>query len=366
MTKRLFFLFFALLVHNPGNSLYAGAPGSSSFAFLKLTDSPGIIAAGGAGIAGADGLIANANNPAALAAITHKQAAFSYGRLLDVMDIGHLGFGLPTLRHGSFAIAIDYLSLDPIKGYTDKDLETGSVPAGDTMLTVAWGNSLSRSLSVGAGIKLINEKLDNVTASAQAADIGAIYEFVSAPGLAAGFAIRNLGPSARFIDKKERLPLTIAAGLQYKMLADCLRLSLDVARVSDRGEAAELHLGAGYTLKELLTLRAGYSTGQDIGPGLAGGAGFNLLNDRLILDYSFSPFSDLGDSHRMALSFKFGGGRAEALYQEGLVKMRQELYSEAILLFDKALTIQPDLYPAARHLKEAAKKLKARITKDTR
>ncbi len=88
------------------------------------------------------------------------------------------------------------------------------------------------------------------------------------------------------------------------------------------------------------------------------------MSSQMDLDYGYSPQGDLGYSHRAAISFRFGGGKAEALYLEGMKKLRSEDYAGAVLLFDKALTLKPDDARAAHRLKEASDKLKSTLNKD--
>ena len=187
-------------------------------------------------------------------------------------------------------------------------------------------------------------------------DAGAAYQFLSLPGFSAGLALRNWGPDVSFAQAKEKLPTVLAAGFGCSVFSDRLHLGLDV----ESGEETVFRLGGEYWVRDLLALRAGYRSGQDAGGGVSAGMGFKL-SSRVDLDYSYSPFGDLGDAHRAALSFRFGGGKAQALYEEGLRKLRQEDYDDAVLLFDKALTLDPSHAPAARQLKEAAEKLKSSI-----
>jgi hypothetical protein len=94
-----------------------------------------------------------------------------------------------------------------------------------------------------------------------------------------------------------------------------------------------------------------------LGSGFSTGLGFKLSANAWI-DYGFLPQGDLGGSHRLSLSLRFGGGKAEALFQEGIRKMRQGDFAGAVLLFDKVLALDPNHPSAARLLKEAAGRMK--------
>jgi tetratricopeptide (TPR) repeat protein len=59
-----------------------------------------------------------------------------------------------------------------------------------------------------------------------------------------------------------------------------------------------------YIAFNLLALRAGYRTNQDMGSGLRAGIGF--VFSVVSIDYALSPFDELGNMHRLGISVKFG------------------------------------------------------------
>ncbi|GAG58644.1 unnamed protein product, partial [marine sediment metagenome] len=59
-----------------------------------------------------------------------------------------------------------------------------------------------------------------------------------------------------------------------------------------------------YWVTNIMALRVGYRTGPaDEGSGLTVGAGFRA--GRILLDYAFVPYGDLGNTHRISLGMKF-------------------------------------------------------------
>jgi hypothetical protein len=84
-------------------------------------------------------------------------------------------------------------------------------------------------------------------------------------------------------------------------------LSLDISKPRDNYPS--FALGMEQSLGPRLALRAGYRWrlhGNELGAWSGFSAGMGLALERLSFDYAFSPFGDLGNSHRFTLSFRFG------------------------------------------------------------
>ena len=316
---------------------------------------------GGTGVALGEGLLEELLvNPASLAYGDRRQVWTSYSALLDRARLSQLGYGHSSLFYGNSAAQLHYLNYGSIQGYDALDNKTGTVGASDRLVMLSWGRAMGRGLSLGSNFKWAHEKLDTVSADALAFDLGASYELARLRGISLGLVLRHAGPGARFERKTEELPFQAAWGVGYTGLAHRLKLALDFERSLDRAELLQVHIGAEYWMHDILALRAGYKTDSDVGPGLSAGLGFKLSRE-LRLDYSFSPFSSLGNIHRVSLVFRFGESAAESLYQQGLHQLHQGLYADAILLFDKALAAKPDHRKALQGLKEAGEKLKAEL-----
>jgi hypothetical protein len=108
------------------------------------------------------------------------------------------------------------------------------------------------------------------------------------------------------------LPLMLRGGVSYTFLEN---YTVAAEEVKAGGSAASSAIGAEARLrtgpKEYFSARAGFKTGRSryAGPGFTAGVG--LGNRELKVDYAFVPYGDLGDSHRVTVSFSFGGKRPE-------------------------------------------------------
>ncbi len=151
------------------------------------------------------------------------------------------------------------------------------------------------------------KKIEEETANGFACDLGILHKFqVSGYKLQVGVAIQNLGPRMKFISEGYDLPLTISGGLAYKLFGIC-SLGLNVTHQIFE-KKTEFGFGTEYWFADVLALRGKY----DI-PGYQGkpsalskfgfGLGFRLSNYQI--DYSFLPYNNLGNTHRVSFSAKF-------------------------------------------------------------
>lgn len=335
----------------------ASAVAETSFRFLSMDRGPRSAAMGGAGAARDEGRLEDAVlNPAALGWTGRSEAWSSAGSLMGGARLMQAGYAHPSLEHGAFAFRLLHLGHDPIDAYGTDDSRAGSISPSGTLAALSWGRELRRGFAAGVTLKGFRDDLGAASATGQALDAGILWQASGVPGLTLGAAARNLGPGARYDREKEDLPGLLAAGAAYAAFSDKLRLSLDAERDLQGGDL-RMSLGGEVWVRDLLALRAGQHFEKDKDVDVTLGLGLKLSR-QLLLDYSFVPMNDFEDAHRVALSYRFGGGKAQALYEDGLRRLAQEDYSEAVLLFDKALTLDPGHTPSARKLKEAAEKLK--------
>ncbi len=126
-----------------------------------------------------------------------------------------------------------------------------------------------------------------------------------------GAAIRNLGPGLKLYEESFPLPFTIRGGAAYFM--DSALVSAEFEKARDAGLV--LKFGGEYRIAfrqtDELALRLGYSGGrdEDTGSGFTGGIGFKVSN--YVFDYSFSPFGELGNAHRLSFGMEFGKRTAQ-------------------------------------------------------
>ncbi|OGR43243.1 MAG: hypothetical protein A2X35_07845 [Elusimicrobia bacterium GWA2_61_42] len=302
----------------------AGDPGSSAGSFLKFSPGPRGTGMGEAYTAVTEDAYSAWWNPAGLASLEQPELGATYNASMESVSHQYVSFAYP-LRYGStLGLSISRLSVAPFQGYDAKGWETRNVDAAETAFAGAYARTLLKDeierplFNVGVNLKAISSRLDKVTASAFAADLGAIYYLrpsgywmnkAAAQEFRFALDIKNLGTGLKYDKLSFPLPLSAtlgAAWISHPGNAHTLTLALDQTVSND--DKYTVGAGAEYFMFQLLSFRAGFKTGQEIGSGLRAGVGFRL--SFLDLDYSMSPFGDLGEMHKIGLSMRFGAPKA--------------------------------------------------------
>ncbi|MDA8242732.1 MAG: PorV/PorQ family protein [Elusimicrobia bacterium] len=298
----------------------AGDPGASSAAFLKFSPSPRGSGMGEAYTSVAEDAYAAWWNPAGLGSVEGPQLAATYNASLQDVTNQYVS-GVYPLRYGStLGLNITRLSVTPFQGYDAQGVKTSKVDSSDLAVGAAYGRALLKDeierpvLNAGAGLKVISERLDSVSARTVALDLGAVYYFrparywmskAPAQEFRAAFSLKNFGPGLKFDKRSSPLPMSATLGgawVSHPGGSDSLILSLDQTLSNDEKYYAAA--GAEYVAFQLVSFRAGFRTGQAIGSGVRVGVGFRL--SFMDLDYSMSPYGELGSMHKLGVSMRFG------------------------------------------------------------
>lgn len=301
----------------------AGEPGAASAAFLKFTPSPRATAMGESYTAVAEDAYSAYWNPAGLASMALPEVAATYNASFEDVSHQYISLAYPLEFGSTLGLNFTRLSVAPFQGYDATGLKTGNIGASDLAIGAAYARTLLKDeierpiFNVGVNLKNVREDLHGAAASTYAADLGAVYyirpsnywmKSVPAQELRAALAVRNLGPGLKFDEESFPLPMSATLGLAWLSHPEgrnSLTVSLDQTVSSDEKYFAGL--GAEYVAFQLLSFRAGYRTGQSIGSGARFGVGFRL--SFMDLDYSMSPFGELGSMHKLGMSMRFGALR---------------------------------------------------------
>lgn len=284
--------------------LLAAADGGSAADFLNIDVSAREGATGSALSALADGPTASYYNPAGLTGIGSLQISGMHSEWLQDLRYEYLGAAFPAGSRGALGLSMSYLGYGDIQGYSASNVPIGNISAYDWALGLSYGRAFSQSFSLGAGIKTIGEKLDNISATGFAGDIGAQYR---RGNIGAGLSIMNLGPKMKYSRASSPLPTRADAALSYSPWGSGLSL-IGGMSLPFEGSAA-IRTGIEYTYSGILTLRTGYDSADRIdgGGGMSFGAGFNLLGQSI--DYAYNSKSLLGNTHQISFVLRFGQTR---------------------------------------------------------
>jgi hypothetical protein len=330
-------LLFALaLTAAPALGHAYGAAGTVAAPYLELPMGARGTGMGEAFTGVADDVNSIYYNPAGLTALETSQ--------LEAMHID--SFGGIAYENLGLAVPTDLLGLDwwgtVALGYTlvgiDDTLRTQALPgnpnvydqayadngymytAGASVVSLSYAWQATKLYSVGATIKVIDEKIDTAEGWGVAGDVGLLTRPELIPGLSAGFTLQNFGTSPQ---AGSSLPTDARFGVGYDIKGpftgpindDKLRFDADlILPVAPVDYEAQLNLGGEYTryLGDAYgILRAGYrfpqtELGAEAGMTLGGGLGTHLPGLDLTLDYAWVPYGELGYMQRIALTGTFG------------------------------------------------------------
>lgn len=264
----------------------------------------------------------------------------------------------------------------------DLNSQAGSFGVYDGYGTVAWGMAYMPNHSFGVALKGIYQQIDTYSAWSGALDFGYTVRSFYLTNLSLGATVRNLGLPIKFIETRYQLPLTFEIGAAYQVLNETLMLTGSIQK--PLLQEMVFKLGAEYVLEDIIFLRAGYKYaqfGNDLGPlsGLSVGLGSQISEYKI--DYSFIPYADLGNIHRLTIIFPFGKSTAdeEKIMKSLERKLRSKQnriinnyvlkgnryfnkrnYNLAIEQYEKALVLKPNMPHVLQKRRQAAQLLKQR------
>lgn len=267
--------------------------GDTGAQFLKIGVGAKACAMGEAFVGISDDPSAIYWNPAGIAQINSFEILASQNFWLLDMTSQHGGFALPT-NFGVFGLALTYSSSGDIPQYENFEY-LGEYSAYDIAGTIAYANTIGEVFSIGFGMKMIQQKIEDESANGYAFDIGMLSRVNALGGLRIGFSIQNLGPSITFIDEGDPLPLIVRGGTSYKV--GSFLFSGDINKI--RNNNIEFSGGIEILIKEILAIRGGYNTANTY----SAGVGINW--GKISVGYAFVPYEDIDDTQRISLGIRF-------------------------------------------------------------
>lgn len=277
-------------------------PGTTGAAYLLLPVNARAIAMGEAGTGLTGGAFGWLDNPGSNAGsggtgvgIFHSQ--WSMDTYYDNAFFTHPVPGGLTMN-----VALTYMSAPEVQGYNEFNEKTTGLKNNNFQWIVGIGYAPIESLGVGVNIKYFQERIADWTARGYGMDIGAAYSFPF-PHISLGVSVQNLGPDIKFIEHEEELPLTLRLGGSYRIpvIVEVLSFTLAANMVTPKHEDTFAAFGGELSFRDICSVRAGYTDEKKrANDGFTAGAGVKLL-DKIILDYAWTPYGDLGSFHRISL-----------------------------------------------------------------
>jgi tetratricopeptide (TPR) repeat protein len=350
------------------SSLYGIQQVNSGLSFLQLGIGARGVSLGGSGT-GISGPEAVFYNPAGLSRLNWQYALFTHSEWLTNIRYDYVSYGQP-LSYGYLGFGLKGLyTTDLEKRIGDSPEPISSFGAYGFCGTICYAYPLTKIFALGANLSIIDQILDSYSGFTFAFGFGAIYK-TPISGLDIGLALINLGPKLKLNTQYVPLPTQLRLGAAYFVNESFPRVFVDLTK----GSTAGFGIGSGMEyMVSILALRAGYASNGGITLGL----GISL--GRFGFDYGFQPYTNLGFSHRITVSYNWEpvsqihpDDRWLALmrvtgdryYNDGLSAMAIGNFDEAKRDFDIAQIWVQNNTKATEKYEEADKKGKEKTIND--
>ncbi len=289
----------------------AGTEGAS---FLDIPVGAGPASLGSAYTALATNAYAPVWNPAGLGMLNGNELAGQHLSYLESMHYEFMSFVHPFDKaqdsdvHRGIGFSVQYLgSGDITKTDVDSNNQAieglGNFSSSFASYNLSYGQTLTDKLALGITGKTIRAKIDDVSASAYAADLAGLYKVSEKAQLAA--SVVNVGTKLKFISEGDDLPMAFKIGGALRPSSHYL---LSAEGVYSKSGLASFHTGGEWRPLEAVSLRVGYKTDtlKGLSPlaGLTAGLGLHVWGQEFA--YAWAPYGDLGDAQYFSLLIRFG------------------------------------------------------------
>ncbi len=239
-------------------------------------------------------------NPAGLAYTFGPYYSASYLNYIGDTHFGYLGY-----EHNQIGVGIRYFYSGKIKKVDEWGVENGSFGVHFIDFNIGKG-FFYKDVGLGVSIKGVYSNIDTLYSLGAGVDIGALY-ILSEPEIQIGLALKNIGTGIKsFIDTRESFPYEINIGGIKRFTDGWVGLDIVKPALMNLG----LRIGGAYSFIPNFELKASYTTllssirtegsGFDFLAGLT--MGFALKINTICVNYSYSPYFDLGECHRISVS----------------------------------------------------------------
>ncbi len=295
--------------------LYAPAakagPAGDAMPFLKVDAGARGAAMSGAYSALGDDALSVFYNPAGTALLDRKELLLGHTEWLEGIRNELLAYAQPLGPSLTAFAGVNALLSGSMPRYDAGGAPDGSFSALEAAVSAGVSADLGDGFYGAAALKELSQQAAGYRASALAGDAGLLKRIGD---WRIGAAAANYGSPLKLGSAGFDLPRVLRGGISYTYL-DNYTLAAEAVKAgsSDATAAvgAEVRLNTGPG--EYFLLRAGYKTGRSsyAGSGVTAGAG--VSGGAFRLDYAYAPYGELGDTHRVTLSVRFGAERPAEL-----------------------------------------------------
>jgi len=341
--EKLFIVALSLLLAFVGDTAYAGRgdkAGTSAAPELLIPVGSREIALGGSSLSTTSGIEAIYWNPAGVARTSFgTEALFSYMTYIDDIGVEYAAITSSFSGLGTVGLSVKSLSFGNIEVTTENAPDGTGQTFSPAYLTIGltYSTVLTDRISVGVTTKLITERIDRVSATGVAFDVGIQYSgFANFPGLSFGVAVKNLGAPMQFdgsgllreasVGNAQRpasnylieassseLPSVIEFGVGYHYsFEERNTLSVSTLFQNNNFSDDEYKFGLEYGYDNTLFIRGGYNLGQEsvensyiFGATVGAGVHYAFSGLDLAVDYAFRDVQFFSSNHTLSLKLGF-------------------------------------------------------------
>lgn len=262
-------------------------------------------------------------NPAGLARMSCKEASLHHNSGLGgtIQEIGVIGIPLGTVKAqekdqcasggslGGLAASLGYVNYGSFDGADAAGNPTGGYQAGEYSGSLGYGKEILPHVSVGAALRANKSRLATTNYYAYTADVGLLWNVV--PSFDLGLTYNNFNLASKMSGNIPAGGVRVGAGWhQDKHLLWALSTEMQAMKMDRIQAGVEYLIGNLDQKANVLALRGGYDLtmpdAQLTGlTGLTLGLGYAVTKS-VTIDYAFLPTGDLGISHRLSATYKFG------------------------------------------------------------
>ena len=331
--KQLIFVFLFNSI-----TVFAQVGGESVFNFLNISSSANQTALGGKNLTLTSDINQPVWNPATINQDMSAQINFNYLNFLTDINYYSTSFvHYIDRRTGSIHSNLTYVDYGKFIAANEEGLETGTFKAYDMSFSVGYAYNFPKTdIYVGSNLKLIQSKIENYSSFAAAVDIGFIYYSDDNP-ISVALSLRNIGHQFIAFDEiTEKLPFEILLGASYKLENVPLKWHLTIDNLQqwqiaksnpsntltdiNGNETVEsisfvdnafrhLVIGAELFPEKNFNLRMGYNFRKSKEFSLLNTrsfagitAGFGLKMNKIKLNYAFSKYHPVSNTHTFSLN----------------------------------------------------------------
>lgn len=291
------------------------------------------IATGGAFVSSLSGLESIYYNPAGLDRSGGAEAMFSYMNYVADINVSYFGASTSLGDFGSIALTFKTLEFGDIPVTTSEFPDGTGRTYSPSFITfgVTYSKVLTDRISIGTNFKLLNESIENTTATGLAVDVGVQYKFNQQ--ISIGAALKNIGPNMTYsgpeLQQRTGIPSTdpgspngtfeivaeefqipsyfeLSASYNYAF-NEQNNLMLGSTFTANNSLEDKFNFGLEYGFMDIFFLRGGYnlSVGSELENsiyGITAGAGVNYkIGDEIgvSFDYAYRDVKDFPTSNHI-------------------------------------------------------------------